>query len=228
MPDLVKSVIGLVAVLVGVGIATGAVGLAVNPVVAGMVVAGFAGLAYGVAQGDEFSVSFGLTVGAALVVLFQLAPDVISSRLPFAPAIEGLDAITVVVIVGMVVLFWWVLDIRFISQTAKNPDTVAKKVNKRFVKLIETYATVGRVAFIAGITAGVAILGQAGVGLGEVGAIVADVPWIAANIATAGLGYLSLGGSLPVIGSLNANVTPALFGGLAVILILAAAAADYA
>lgn len=225
MVNLIRSIIGLLGVFVAVGIAVGAIGVNVNPIIAGMVLVGFAALTYGVSQGDEFSVTFGLTLGAGTVILMQFLPEAIRVRLPMGEAVQGIDPLTIAVLTLLVVFFWWIIDIRFLSTRAKKPETVAKRLRDRFLKLVDAYASMGRVAIAGAAIAVVIIVTQ----LGGAGAeIFAEAPWLVADLLTAVLGYLAASGtpiSIPFVG--DVSISAGVFAILAIGLILAAGAADF-
>lgn len=226
MVKIVRSLVGFIAVFVGISLALGVLTVQVHPIVGMMATAAVAGLAYGVAKGDEFSVTFGLSLGAVLIILYQLVPLSIATRLPYGKLLMGYDALTIGLWASLIILGWWTIDIRFLSGRAKKPETVAKRLRKRTVGLIETYATITRVIIVGGVLAGVAVLGQIGAGFGELGSAIADAPWVAADFITAGLGFVAGGGDLPLLGGVS--ITAGAFLALALVVVIAAAAADNA
>lgn len=225
MVDFARALVGLTSVVIGVAVALGYIGVSTPPLAAAIVVALFLALTYGVMDGDEFSVSFGLTVAAVIVAVYKVLPESLATRLPLGSLISDLDGLTVAVTVVAIILVWWVIDIRFLTGWAKKPEKVAKQVRGKAIRLVEDWAIIGRVAIVAVGMAGVVLFGQFGAGLGELGNVVGDAPFVAGQIVTAILGYLAAGGSLPVVGKLSISAT--LFAVIAIALIVAAASSEY-
>lgn len=228
---LARNLVWVVAALIAGVIAFGFVSVTINPLLAAGGFATFAAVAYATAASeDEISVTFGLSLIVVLgLVLEFLVPQGIVSRLPIAPYLNQVDVVTLTIMTVVVILFWWVLDIRFLSNQAKNPETVADKLGDRVATLFEQYVSIGRITLLASVSLGLIVLDQFGVLVGELTAIASESPWVLSNIVSSGLGYLALGGEVPLLSDVPviSEVGPQGFLIIAVLAVIIAIGVEY-
>lgn len=229
---VMRNVAWLGAVVVGAAIALGYISVEFSPVLGGLAFAGMAGLAYALNEHDDsVSISFALTLVAVLLLLAHyVAPDVVLEALPFEIP-QSLDPVHFAILVAFVVAAWWVIDIRFISRSGVKPDTVAKRLSSRIQDLFEAYAATARVGFLLGVGIGVIILNQMGIIAGDLVSMAGEAPYLAAELATIAMGYLALGGDVPLVEGIpvveNIGSTGFLFlSGLALVLAVGVKYAD--
>ena len=198
--------------VIGLGLAAAAVvgfgyvSVNVSPWLAGTGVAVLAAVAYGLASDDdEVSISFAFSIAAVgMLVIEFVVPDDLVAMLPIEPFIRGIDATQFAVLVFAVIAVWWIIDERFLSSGRRKPkpDAVAERVAGRFETLIEQYLGIGKVVFALTLTAGLLFLNTfVGPVIGELADIVVMAPYAAADVFTIGLGYLALGGDVPILNS---------------------------
>ncbi len=195
--------------IVGVGVATfavltfGIVSVEVNPWLAGVAVSVIAVVAYGIADDDdEVSISFAFTLAiVGVFVLKMVVPQSLTGMLPVMPYLQGIDAQQFAVLGLAIVGIYWVIDERFISpgKRTPTPETVAENFSDRVQNLVKQWLSIARVMFILGIMIGVLLLNTfiAPI-IGELGTLAAESPYIVADVVTLGLGYLALGGDVPL------------------------------
>ena len=199
---LVRNVAWLGGLLVAVAIATGYIAVQFSPVWGAVAFAGTIGLAYALAgNNDELSISWALSaiaIGGLLIAYFapEFAVDAISSRTITWPP----DPWKLAVLVAATIAVWWVIDIRLISRSGVKPDTVAKRFRSRAEGLAESWFTIFAVAFGATLTIGVLLLNTfVGPVIGELADLFTMAPYAVADVATILLGYLALGGDVPIL-----------------------------
>lgn len=166
-------------------------------------------------QTGTISIPFALSFAAvlALVVEFLVPGFVVSQFDPILALLAGslgldlrnLDALQFAVLSAAAIVVIWVVSARFGLKgyrKAKKPTTVAKVVRKRAERLVDTYFTIGRLAIAFAATAVIMLFMQGGILAGDLAGQLSEVPFVVANVLTALLGYLSLGGSFPVLDQL--------------------------
>ena len=202
---VVRNLAWLGAVVIGAAIALGYISVKINPIVGGLAFAGMAGLAYALqAHDDSVSITFAISMAVVGVFLLEyIAPSSVVSALPFEGVVNAVDPIEFAVVGAFVILSWWIIDIRFIKRSGVKAETVAKRVGSRTEDLLEEWLSVGRVLVITGIGVSAIILDQIGMIGGEIASYAAEVPYLAADVLAIGIGYLSLGGELPVVGGVD-------------------------
>lgn len=207
-----------------------------------LVVLSMAVLGYIVEKTGEFSIPFWLSFAGVLGLVVEfLVPGFIVQQ--FDPLIDSLraatgldlgefDAFQFFVLSSVAIVVIWVVSARFGLEgyrKAKKPTTVANRVRKRAEKLVDTYFTIGRIA--AAFTVAVFIIGfrQGGELAGDIGGQLAEVPFIVSNVVTAILGFLSLGGELPILSRipLLSSLSSAEFAVLVLGVIIVAAGVKY-
>jgi hypothetical protein len=169
--------------------------------------AGWAGLlalvAYIGYYSDEFSIGFGLTTIALLLLLTQVLPG--WATRPFAFVTEALlgiqltqeaDPVYFAVLTGAVVVLYWAFSVRLFGR-GKQPSTVAERVRIKARKLVTEYVSITRVVFAFAFGATAIALRGAGDLAAEVTSLVADAPVVASNFIAGLGGYFALGGGLP-------------------------------
>lgn len=168
----------------------------------------FAALSYATDTAGRINVGFVVSLLALLALFVEVfLPASIAG--PIAEAVASLG-VPVAELNGTLLFFWaavvilliWIIDIRFISKTAKKPNTVAKRVTRRSERLVDEYATMFRVIALGVVSIAFVLLDQGAVFAGELGDLVGQSPALASYVVTATAGFLSLGGSLPVVGDL--------------------------
>lgn len=85
---------------------------------------------------------------------------------------------------------------------AKKLPTIIDRTSRRLARMVQAYATIGRLVALFIFAAAVIVLEQGAELAGQIGNVVAEAPFIASNIVVGLSGYLSLGGGLPYIGTL--------------------------
>ncbi|MHB9286783.1 hypothetical protein ACKVMT_07055 [Halobacteriales archaeon Cl-PHB] len=224
----------LVLLLVtALGAAAGFVALGdlVSPYLAAGGFAVFAALLYGVYDsGDEISVTFALSLVAVVLLLVEfVVPASIVAMVPGSGYLDSVAPVQFAVVTAGVILAFWIYDVRF-NERAKRPETMMERLMSRIEDLFAHYVKMTRVAFLAGIGLGLIILDQLGVLTGELAGIVAGAPYLAGQIGTIILGYLTMGGdvpyveAVPVVGEIGAQG----FLWLAAIGLVVAVGVDYA
>lgn len=177
-----------------------------------LVVLSMAVLGYIVEQTGEFSIPFWLSFAGVLGLVVEfLVPGFIVQQ--FDPLLDSLraatgldlgafDAVQFFVLSSVAIVVIWVVSARFGLEgyrKAKKPTTVANRVRARAEKLTDQYFTIGRIAAAFAVTVFIIGFRQGGELAGDIGGQLAEVPFIVSNVITAILGYLSLGGSLPIL-----------------------------
>lgn len=200
--QLARNVAFLGGVLVAAAIALGWISVNISPLVGGLVFAGLVGMSYALFENDdELSITFALSAVAIGMVLAEFvlpgwvtAPivDVLPTEL-----VTGWNPVEFAVLAAAVILAWWFIDIRFISRSGVKAETVAKRMRKRVEKLVGEWFSITRVSIMLGVGIGLIILNELGMLTGELAGMAAEVPYLAANVATILIGYLALGGDVP-------------------------------
>lgn len=183
----------------------------------------------------DFNVSFViLTLGILFMLTDFLVPPIFLE--PFTPAIEVFAQITGVD-VRIVDGFQWLVVgavITAIALGARYRITGQRKfilpivnaVSADFARFVDIYITSFRIAILLGLTAGIIVLQQTGILLGDLGGLAAQSPYFVSNLFTLLIGYLSLGGDLPIVGDFPVlgELTPVAFIVLGLLAIGVAAA----
>lgn len=177
-----------------------------------LVVAALAVLGFVVARTGSLSIPFALSFTAVLGLVVEfIVPGFIVRQFDPVLAIlrdvagldlSGFDAIQFAVLSSVAIVVIWVVSARFgIAgyRKAKKPTTVANRIRARSERLVDTYFTIGRIAVAFALTSVILAFRQAGMLAGDIGGQLAEVPFVVANVVTAILGYLSLGGEIPIL-----------------------------
>lgn len=221
----------VVAIALGVPVVGGIFGdLNTAAILFGAVVASY----YVTATSGEVSFAFTVTSVAVLLLLaeFVLPGWVVSAVPPFWEWVGfqagAIDPVRFAVTAVIAVLASWAFSIRVWGR-AKKPDTIAKRMNTRAQRLVDTYLTIGRVVAAFGIAVVGLFLAQGGELAGELGAWMGAEPGFSAAIINAIVGILALGGPVPILEQLPLFGDIA-WGGYAVVVfvvIVVAAAVKY-
>jgi hypothetical protein len=199
------------------------VGVRISPMAAAVTFGAFAAVAYAADTTGGIDVSFVLLSTAIIAIAGSIIlPDAVGQAttsilqaLGF-PAVE-IQPVLLLAFALLVITTVWVIDIRFISTTAKKPSTVVKRLTRRYERLFDEYAQIGRLIAVGLASLGAIFLGQFAVGFGEVGTMLAEAPAFVGWVLTSLAGYLSLGGSLPIVGSDVPLIGTLTAGGFAVL-----------
>lgn len=225
---LLKAAVALVVIilaLIGLGVTVNA-RFAMS--IGGLLLA----LSYVTGQTKAVSIPFWISFVVVVMLVVGVSPTWLTDLLPPVGKAIGFDfaqltPARVAVTGALAILAIWVFDIWGIRQSAKKPDTIAKRVAGRAERLVGRYITIGRIIVGFGFTVGVLVLSEGAQFLGEIGSVVGDAPMVAANIANITLVHVSLGGSLPFIGPVGIDVTARVLVGAMVLILLAGAAVKY-
>lgn len=230
-----QRVVQYAVVVVVIGALAWAFGTLMTPEAGAALFFALFGLSYVTAQSGQIDVPFVLSFVAGLLLLAEFAlPGFVTGAFdPFVAAIGGaigidlrsLDAVQFAVLAVAAILTIWVVKIRLYGR-AKKPDTIVKRVRTRAEKLADTYLTIGRLIAGFGLMVVVMFFSQAGELAGEAGTVLAEVPFVAANVVTAVLGFVGLGGEVPILSDIPifSEIGPAGFLALVVLVVGAAAA----
>lgn len=186
-------------------------------------------------RSTDFNVGFTiLTLGVIFTLTDYVVPQVLLD--PFTPFVElfvGITGIDIRLVNG----FEWLVLAFVITAVAlgaryrltgqrKFIMPIVNAVAADLARFIDIYITSFRIMILLGLTAVVIVLQQAGFLLGDLGGLASQSPYFVSNLFTLLIGYLSLGGDLPVIGSipLLGNLTPMAFIVLGIMAIGVAAA----
>jgi hypothetical protein len=139
-----------------------------------------------------------------LIITEFLLPASVVSLLPPVDKWLGidlaqLDALQVVVYAIISIVTYWAITERLRGEYVKKPQTIANRIRKRSERLADIWAQIGREAAFIGFGIVLVIVAQMGVLLGLIGERFAEVPGFAAAIATSLLGFVSLGGGVPIL-----------------------------
>lgn len=194
---------------------------------------GFIAIGLVVKNTTDFTVGFALTTVAIIVALTTLLPRWVSE--PFDPLIDAFEgwlnieigAIDPLGFGVIAIVFTFLMIVARVRLTGKKKKarTTIEVALRDMALYVRTYMTVGRLVILFASTSIVIALQQSAQVLGIVGGVVADVPLVASNAVTAAIGYMSLGGELPFIGSIPPfnDLTAAGFAVVAIIAIAIAA-----
>lgn len=116
-----------------------------------------------------------------------------------------------------------------ITGKTKSARPIADQVAREFARFIDTYLSIGRIVILLSAGAILSVFEQAAQLSGVVGNWIAEAPFVAGNLVTGLAGYLSLGGTLPYVGSIPLldSLTASAFAVFAVLVVFLAAAAEY-
>lgn len=207
--------------------------LSLNAILA--LLAATAGLSYVSTKSGEITVGFTL-VSVALVLL--LADWIVPAWLvdPFTPFVNALEALWGVDLAAFDPLSAFIITVTGVglaiglslrlSGRAKKPSTIANRVLAQYARYVETYITIGRLALLFLASLVIVALQQLAELSGSLGDAAANAPLVVSNLATGLAGFLSLGGSLPVIATLPiiGDLTAGEFGFFVVVVLVIAAA----
>lgn len=214
---LALGILIVVAVFAGLGGIVGAIVPSLSAAQAAVVVGAFVLILSSLSTAaDGFSVPFWLSAIAVLSLGSLITPDWLIA--PFAAVVglvvggttDQLAGFAVVPFaVGLLLVMIAVLAVRN-AQKYSRTETIAKNTVGDIQGIIEEYVTIGRLVVTSLLSLLVFVLAQGGDVLGVLGDQIAQAPLIAANALTVLLGYLTLGGTLPQLGTLPAvsEITP--------------------
>lgn len=188
-------------------------------------------------RATDFNVGFTiLTIGVVFTLTDFIMPEFLLD--PFTPIvvffadITGLD-------VRLIDGFEWLVLGTFFTAVALGAKyrltggrkfimPIVNRVAADFARFIDVYVTSARILVLLMVTAVIIMMQQAGFLLGDLGNLAAQSPFVVSNLFTLLVGYLSLGGELPFIGSipLLGGLTPIAFIVLGILAIIVAAASS--
>lgn len=163
---------------------------------------------------DNISLTWVVSFVAVVAVVLELAtPETVVQTIPGAEAVSTLvsDAmvLTAALAVGVGIFVWWIVSARLVGdRTASTASGTAERVEQRFENFVSEWITVGRLVVSSFVVIGFALLGEFGTLLGDFAGLLAQVPVVVSQLVTVGLGWVALGGNVPVIGTLFATMTP--------------------
>lgn len=196
----------------------------------------------------EFSVPFALSmVGVGALIFGFLLPDTFVELLaPLGTALTRLTGVDVgrldpgrlALFSFSAILVIWTVDIRITSAfrrssgqpEAANPDTVFRALTRRVERLLDDYIEIGIAAGLLMVAIGANLLGGVGQIGGDVAARAGEAPELVAGLFTWALGYVGLGGQVPVLADLPVvgpvldvarGIDPVAFAAIAGIVIIA-------
>lgn len=117
---------------------------------------------------------------------------------------------------------------RFV-QNVKGLDKIVDRVNRQFTIYFDTYAQIARAFVLLAFGLALVFFETAAQLAGEVGNVIAQVPIVVSNFATIVLGYIALGGDVPILSDIPFLTTLEAvgFAAIAITIIGLAAAARY-
>jgi hypothetical protein len=197
----------LIKSTVGIGVIIGALALLGLPYgfgFAAWLVVGLLGLGLLTDVGGRVSVAYILS----LFGLFALGAAVVPSDLfgPFQGLLDvvlgpfpQLDPLVFALLVAASIFVVWVVDIRFISGSAKKPSTIIKRLRKRTNRLVDTHVTSVRLAAVSIAMIAATVIAELGQASGEILDLIAQAPVVASNFTAVLGGYVALGGDVPYL-----------------------------
>jgi len=152
-------------------------------------------------------------IAVVVLVLELVIPESIIGLVPLlgdlVGAISDTSALAFAVTVAVLILFGWIISARFVGdRSADSAEGVARKVERRFEAFITEWFSVGWFVASGLLVVGVAFLSELGTFAGDIAGMLGTAPLVVSQSATAVVGWLALGGELPVIGPLFAGLTP--------------------
>jgi hypothetical protein len=150
---------------------------------------------------------------AVVLVLELVIPESIIGLVPLLGALVGAisdaTALAFALTVAVLILLGWIISARFISErSADSAEGVARRVERRFEAFVTEWFSVGRFVLSGLLIVGVAFMSELGTFAGDIAGLLGQAPLVVTQSATAIVGWLALGGELPVIGPLMAGLTP--------------------
>lgn len=233
--DVRNSIITGIVSIVALGALLWLLGFDVTLEQAFWVLVAFISLGFVTRRTSDISVGF---VIISIGVIFLLSDFVLPTWVtePFTPITVLIRATIGIDLAAIDAIGYTVLAVTFVGLAiavrtrltgeAKTFRPIIDRVFREFLRYLNVYLNTARLLVLFAIGAIAIVLQQMGMLSGQVGTIVQEVPFIAANVMTAVAGYLSLGGELPIIGSIPLldSLGPASWV-VFVILLLGAAAA---
>jgi len=181
------------------------------PILAGLLVVALAGAAGLWRAGVSPSWTLSFVAVLALLAEFVL-PAAVIDAVPgsglVGTVLGGIGGLTLAVSTVLLIVAYWLLDARFGEGSAQSAEGVAEDVQERSQRYLMEWLTVSRLAVTGVVTVGAFALTQAGTLLGDLGSLAAMAPVAVSHGATIILGWLALGGNLPVLGPLVSGLTP--------------------
>lgn len=233
---IISGVVTLAAVVLAVTILPGLtiIGLlTTNLQVTLLLVGTFMFLAYFTEQTGQLSFPFVLSMIAILLLINHfILPPSISGIFAWEQwlgiELGTYNAADFAVLSTIVILLYWVVTIR-LSGRAKKAETIADRVGKKSVKLVETYVTLGRIAAVTVVGFAYVVLAQSGDLFAQFGDIIGQAPFVFSNIVAGIAGFDALGGDVPIIGDIPilSNLSPTAWAFFIIILLVFAASAKY-
>lgn len=196
----------------------------------GMVAVGFLAQRTG-----EISVGLSvITVALALVVVEYAVPGFVVSA--FNPILGPVQSITGIELSSIDPLQFFILTVTFVvvmvwlrirlSGKKKFVDTTTDLTLKEIGRVWQTYVTVTRIVFLFLLSLVAVVFVNAGQAVGEVGNLMAEAPYFASSGLITIFGWLTHGGSLPIVGGIPflKDISPVGWLFIAGLVIFAAAA----
>jgi len=152
-------------------------------------------------------------IAVVVLVIEVVIPESIIGLIPLlgdlARMLSDAGALAFALTVAVLILFGWLLSARFLGErSADSAEGVARKVERRFEDFVTEWFSVGRFVLSGFLVVGVAFLAELGTFAGDIAGMLGQAPLVVTQGATAIVGWLALGGELPVIGPLLAGLTP--------------------
>lgn len=152
--------------------------------------------------GGKISVGYMLSLAAIFAFAAAATPSELLA--PFEGVLAavgspfgGLNPAFIGVLIVASMLTVWVVDIRFISGSAKKPSTIVKRLRKRTDRLVDTHVTTLRLIAVSVVMVAASVVGQLGEASAEIVEILANVPLAVSNGVAILSGYVGLGGAVP-------------------------------
>lgn len=161
----------------------------------------------------DVSLSWVVSFVVVVALLIELAaPQAVVSALPGGEVVSDLvsavGTLTLALVAGIAIVVGWVVSARFGSRGRLTASGTADRVEDRFERFVSEWLSVTRIVATGLVAFGFMLATQFGTVLGEIGQYLAEAPVVVSQVATIGLGWVALGGNIPVIGTLFAGVTP--------------------
>lgn len=165
-----------------------------------------------------FSVPFALSAVAVALVVGQFLPAWLTEPFTIFGAlfeqatglsVRSVDPVRFAVLTAGVIVLMWILDIRIFSAfrrssgrpEAVNPDKVANRLVARIQGFVEDWFNIGRAVLFLGFSLlALGLVALAGLGGDIAGEWLAQAPVVAAGVFNWAIGFLALGGEVPVVG----------------------------